>query len=1599
MRKRLCNFWVFFLTFVLYIPTSYGQSEYSWGNVEIVAGGFLTGIVYHPTEQGLAYARTDMGGAYRLDGTTRRWEPLTDVFDADDWNMMGIESMAIDPTDPDRVYMACGTYAYHDWAGNASFFSSTDRGETWERTYLDFKLGANEDGRGMGERLALDPNAPETLYLGTRQNGLYKSTNRGANWSQVSSFPNINTPRDVGLGFVVIDAASGSPGNPSQVIYVGVARNDGTNLYRSTDGGESWEGIPGAPTGIMPYQAKLASNGTLYISYTDAPGPNDIDNGAVYKFNTQSEEWTRIKAPDPDMEYGFGGIAVDPNNPNTIMVGSICRWWPYDQMYRSTDGGDNWIAVGTGRDYINRDVSASPYIRWGNDPSEDNNIRTGNWISALAIDPFDSDRVLYATGATVWGCDEISNADDQNPIKWEIRAQGVEQTAILSLASPNEGPSLLSGIGDICGFVHNDIRKSPEAGMIDPAFKDGVGVDFAELNPSVFAIIGHDYEPVDYMGAISTDAGENWTRFENHPADMEDGMIALSADGEIIIWAPENQAPYRSVDGGSQWTQVNGIGGTATLVSDRVNSNKFYAIRSNTFYRSTDGGVNFSAAATSGFSGTKLKAVPGYENHIWVPANNGLYHSSNGGDSFERNNQVQSADVVGFGKAAPGQEYPAIFITGSVNNTYGIYRSDDAGENWVRINNDLNQFGAINTAITGDPRVYGRVYVATNGRGIILGEVASEECEKPKITAFSQIEDKEKEQVNEVVAPLGSNITLSVETTEEGTWEWTGPDELISDNESLTVENFSSEVTGTYAASFTNVCGKDTTVSFILSLCDTNTISPMVIIGENEPEENKEISISEGKNLTLSPVASDGKWEWIDINGSSESTREISFANIGMESTGNYEVNFTNECGAQSSLTYSVHVIAKPVVESLPTEIEVSEGEAITLEVIATGSGTLSYQWYHNEMLIENATSATLEIESSRESDSGIWHVAITDEYGGVTTSDNIEVIVKPAIDCNGDEGGTAEIDECDVCAGGETGIEPGYTCAEPEIESISEVIEVEEGEALTLTVTASGPDELSYQWFRNGQAIEGATDATYTVTEAAVSDAGSYQVVVSNENGDTQSASVEVSIIQGVDCNGDEGGTAYIDDCDVCAGGNTGIEPGFTCADPTVEVISSDINVEEGEDFTLEVSVSGPGENTYQWFKEGEPIEGAIESTYTVTSASGSDAGSYHVFVTNDNGATTSDPIQVSIAAAPELDCNGDENGTAEIDECDVCAGGNTGIEPGFTCAAPTVEVVSSDINVEEGEDFTLEVSVSGPGENTYQWFKDGEPIEGATESTYTVPSASVADAGSYYVVVTNDNGSVTSDEIHVNVSLAVDCNGVAGGTAEIDECGECAGGDTGIEPGSSCPVVNPEIISIPTALEATLGEPFELNVNASGPGSFTYQWYHNNQPINGATNSTYSVEETSEEDAGTYHVVITSSNGGETKSEEITLTVTQPVDCNDDIWGDAFYDVCGICAGGNTGIEPTLDEDECVTSINGEELGAKVNVYPNPASTELFVEYQAVETKTLTLLNGLGQVVRSVNSTNTVDRFDISDLPSGVYLLVVEYEGKVQHAKIVVQ
>jgi len=224
--------------------------------------------------------------------------------------------------------------------------------------------------------------------------------------------------------------------------------------------------------------------------------------------------------------------------------------------------------------------------------------------------------------------------------------------------------------------------------------------------------------------SISNDGGTSWTPLATVPRGAQAGTVAVSADGQTIVWTPANNGSvFVTADQGASWTCAVGISAGSRVVADRANPLKFYGLDNGTgrMVMSSDGGQTFVTRSNPLPKSSVLRAVPGIEGDLWYAAGGGLYHSTDGGATLMRLNTVQAVDNFGFGKAATDGGYPAIYIIGQVSGVKAIYRSDDAGATWVKINDDQHQYST-SYVIIGDPRIYGRVYVGNNGRGITYGD-------------------------------------------------------------------------------------------------------------------------------------------------------------------------------------------------------------------------------------------------------------------------------------------------------------------------------------------------------------------------------------------------------------------------------------------------------------------------------------------------------------------------------------------------------------------------------------------------------------------------------------------------------------------------------------------------------------------------------------------------------------------------------------------------------------------------------------------------------------------------------------------------------------
>ncbi len=800
-RKSVFLLMLFLLVGLLIGTQSYAVQSvpYNWKNVAMGGGGFVSSVIAAPNDPGVFYARTDVGGAYSWDDGEKRWIPLLDWVSSEDRGYLGVDGIAVDPGVKGRVYMLLGIGYFSN--GRSAFVRSDDYGKTWDVFDVTdkFKAHGNGMGRGNGERVAVDPNNGNIILVGSRQNGLWKSTDRGATWKKLSLdyTPDPSMNRDMhesGVCTLQFDANDVS-GGATRTIYAGISRET-KNVYVSHNGGASWSLVEGQPTAgkIRPQRIALTPDGRyLYVTYGNGAGPHPMlwsgvtdyfNRGAVYKCDTQEGTWTDI-SPENFMENlnqitndeyhrgAYSGISIDPNDPERILATAINSWrgpqfWNIDgtwkdawgdNIYLSEDGGATWREMfryyhtpsGYVPDYEMVSENGFPWIVGA----------AIHWNGAVTFDPFNSERAFVASGNGVFATDNLSDAytstdwvdnvqktSEHGQATWKFSARGIEETVPLGMVSL-PGGALVSVIGDYDGFVNEDLDKPSPNGQLSTIVNgqavhlgSTTGLDFAFQKPNVLAKAAGNKataygQEVSICGVtISNDGGKTWDQTYNPPSngDFKNGQVAVSADGTVVLWAPNNgDSPYnglfRYVNSG--WSQSQGVSFNCNPEADKANPNLIYAYNraDGYLYVSEDKGATFARRGSAGTSDyNTIRSAPGIEGEIWIPLSYaGLTRTSDAGKTFTKVNGVTWCEAVGFGKAQQGKNFPTVFIYGTVDNVTGIFRSTDQGGSWVRVNDDAHQFGGPGnaSAVIGDLNVFGRVFMSTAGRGVVYGDPGS----------------------------------------------------------------------------------------------------------------------------------------------------------------------------------------------------------------------------------------------------------------------------------------------------------------------------------------------------------------------------------------------------------------------------------------------------------------------------------------------------------------------------------------------------------------------------------------------------------------------------------------------------------------------------------------------------------------------------------------------------------------------------------------------------------------------------------------------------------------------------------------------------------
>ncbi|MBO0948182.1 immunoglobulin domain-containing protein [Fibrella forsythiae] len=676
---------------------------------------------------------------------------------------------------------------------------------------------------------------------------------------------------------------------------------------------------------------------------------------------------------------------------------------------------------------------------------------------------------------------------------------------------------------------------------------------------------------------------------------------------------------------------------------------------------------------------------------------------------------------------------------------------------------------------------------------------------------------------------VGEAYTFTVAGTSIGSYQWQkdGVDIAGATSANLVLTNLQTGNAGTYRVRITGAatCNNESLVSSEVVLV-VNT--PVTISAQPQAT-----TICEGSNATFS-VQANGTitgYQWYRngtaISGATSANYQLT-TSLSIDND-KFKVDVIGSCGTVTSEEVTLGVNAKPVITAQPMGATKCVGEAYTLSITASNAG--SFQWQKGSIDIAGATSANLVLINLQTNNVGTYRVRITGAAACSTeslVSSEAVLVINTLVTISAQPKGTT------VC----------------------------EGSTATFTVQASGIIN-SYQWYRNGTAISGAT-------------AASYQLTTSNANNNDR---FKVDVV---------GSCGTVTSNEVALGVN---------AKPVITAQPVGATKCVGEAYTF--TVAGTSIGSYQWQKDGVDIAGVTSANLVLTNLQTSNAGTYRVRVT---GAATCNS-ELAVSNAVTLTINTPVTITTQPTVQQVCEGSNatfsvqaTGSITGYQwyrngtaingATSASYQLTTSIANNDEqykvdiigpcgtltsnqvtltvsakpvialqpvgatrcvGDNYSFTATVTGDA--TYQWQKDGTVladeagnISGATTARLTLTDlCATCDPGSYVLVVTG-SGSCNATQLHTNAAVLV-VNTPVAITAQPQAVTVCEGGDA------------------------------TFTVQAIGTIN-GYQWYRNGTAIAGATSASYPLTSSLINHNDKYKVEVQGACGNLT-STEVTLSV----------------------------------------------------------------------------------------------------------------------------
>lgn len=497
------------------------------------------------------------------------------------------------------------------------------------------------------------------------------------------------------------------------------------------------------------------------------------------------------------------------------------------------------------------------------------------------------------------------------------------------------------------------------------------------------------------------------------------------------------------------------------------------------------------------------------------------------------------------------------------------------------------------------------------------------------------------------------------------------------------------------------------------------------------------------------------QWQFNEQNIPGATSTTLRLLGVTPAQAGRYRVLVSSEYGVTTSTAAILTVnLVPPSINEQPLSRTVRERETVVFSVLASGNGTIRYQWQLNGQDISGATSATLRLTEVKTNQAGLYRVVVSSEYGS-TLSQNATLKVTPI---------------------------PAPTIGDQPSSKT-----VQQGETVLLAVTASGLGTIQYQWQFNEQDIAGATASFIRLSDIKPNQAGRYRVLVRSEYGVSTSDTAILTIV--------------------------------SISAPKISAQPAGQSVQEGGSVTFSVTASGQGTLKYQWQFNDKDITGATSSFLRLTGVKPTQAGAYRVLVSSEFGSVTSEVATLAVVAVPP----------------------------------PTITTQPVGRTVREGDTVSLWVEASGQGTIKYQWQFNEQDLVGATSATLKVVGVKANQSGRYRVLVSSEYGVTTSAV--ANLVITTD--------------------------------FPPTIVEQPSGTTVKEGVDVVFSVSATSASPITYQWQWNEKNIPGATSNTLVLKAVRSTASGRYRVIVGNAHGSVTSSDAGLMVLISDVD------GDGLSDL----------------------------------------------------------------------------------------------------------